>query len=104
MLALGVARDRVAELTGNSPEIIRTNYKRPLPEKVAASSLSDLSRAVEWRERVSHESGRIARGHLAGPAERILRFLTPTCACRASRSAESAPNGPLRLFWAAFPS
>lgn len=36
MLALGVARDWVAELAGNSPEIIRTNYKRPLPEKIAA--------------------------------------------------------------------
>lgn len=35
LLALGVARDWVAELAGNSPEIIRTNYKRPLPEKVA---------------------------------------------------------------------
>ena len=35
MLALGVARDWVAELAGNSPEIIRTNYKRPLPEKTA---------------------------------------------------------------------
>lgn len=35
MLALGVARDWVAELAGNSPEIIRTNYKRPLPEKIA---------------------------------------------------------------------
>ena len=34
MLALGVARDWVAELAGNSPEIIRSNYKRPLPEKV----------------------------------------------------------------------
>ena len=36
MLALGVSRDWVAELAGNSPEVIRTNYKRPLPEKVAA--------------------------------------------------------------------
>lgn len=35
LLALGVSRDWVAELAGNSPEIIRTNYKRPLPEKVA---------------------------------------------------------------------
>lgn len=34
MLALGVARDWVAELAGNSAEIIRTNYKRPLPERV----------------------------------------------------------------------
>lgn len=34
LLALGVSRDWVAELAGNSPEIIRTNYKRPLPEKV----------------------------------------------------------------------
>ena len=37
MLALGVARDWVAELAGNSPAVIRTNYKRPLPEKQAAS-------------------------------------------------------------------
>ncbi len=35
LLALGVSRDWVAELAGNSPGIIRTNYKRPLPEKVA---------------------------------------------------------------------
>jgi hypothetical protein len=34
-LALGVSRDWVAELAGNSPGVIRTNYKRPLPEKVA---------------------------------------------------------------------
>ena len=32
LLALGVSRDWVAELAGNSPEIIRTNYKRPIPE------------------------------------------------------------------------
>ena len=35
LLALGVSRDWVAELAGNSPGIIRTNYKRPLPEDVA---------------------------------------------------------------------
>jgi integrase len=35
LLALGVHRDWVAELAGNSPAIIRTNYKRPMPEKVA---------------------------------------------------------------------
>ena len=35
LLALGVHRDWVAEMAGNSPGIIRTNYKRPLPEKVA---------------------------------------------------------------------
>lgn len=35
LLALGVHRDWVADLAGNSPGIIRTNYKRPLPEKVA---------------------------------------------------------------------
>jgi integrase len=35
LLALGVSRDWVSEMAGNSPGIIRTNYKRPLPEKVA---------------------------------------------------------------------
>jgi len=35
LLALGVSRDWVAELAGNSPGVIRTNYKRPLPEEVA---------------------------------------------------------------------
>lgn len=35
LLALGVSRDWVAELAGNSPGVIRTNYKRPLPVKVA---------------------------------------------------------------------
>lgn len=35
MLALGVHRDWVAEMAGNSPGVIRTNYKRPLPEKMA---------------------------------------------------------------------
>lgn len=35
MLALGVHRDWIAEMAGNSPGVIRTNYKRPLPEKVA---------------------------------------------------------------------
>lgn len=34
LLTLGVSRDLVAELAGNSPAIIRSNYKRPLPEKV----------------------------------------------------------------------
>lgn len=37
LLALGVSRDWVAEMAGNSPGIIRTNYKRPLPEKIALS-------------------------------------------------------------------
>ena len=37
MLALGVHRDWVAELAGNSSAIIRTNYKRPLPEDDARS-------------------------------------------------------------------
>ena len=35
MLALGVHRDWIAEMAGNSLGVIRTNYKRPLPEKVA---------------------------------------------------------------------
>jgi len=35
MLALGVHRDWIAEMAGNSPGVIRTNYKRPMPEKVA---------------------------------------------------------------------
>jgi integrase len=35
LLALGVHRDWIAEMAGNSPGVIRTNYKRPLPEKVA---------------------------------------------------------------------
>ncbi len=35
MLALGVHRDWIAEMAGNSPGVIRTNYKRPLPENVA---------------------------------------------------------------------
>ena len=35
LLALGVSRNWIAELAGNSPEVIRTNYKRPLPEEVA---------------------------------------------------------------------
>jgi hypothetical protein len=34
MLALGVHRDWIAEMAGNSPGVIRTNYKRPMPEKV----------------------------------------------------------------------
>jgi len=40
LLAPGVSRDWVAELAGNSPGIIRTNYKRPLPEKVGKSWFS----------------------------------------------------------------
>ena len=36
LLALGVSRDWIAELAGNSPAIIKSNYKRPLPEEVAA--------------------------------------------------------------------
>ena len=40
LLALGVSRDWVAELAGNSAGIIRTNYKRPLPEKVARAWFS----------------------------------------------------------------
>ena len=42
LLALGVSRDWVAELAGNSPGIIRTNYKRPLPEKIAQKWFSQL--------------------------------------------------------------
>lgn len=34
LLALGVSRDTIAELAGNSPEVIRTNYKHPLPQKI----------------------------------------------------------------------
>ena len=37
LLALGVHRDWIAELAGNSPMIIKTNYKRPLPEAIAKS-------------------------------------------------------------------
>ena len=40
LLALGVSRDWVAELAGNSPGIIRTNYKRPLPKKEAIAWFS----------------------------------------------------------------
>lgn len=43
MLALGVHRDWVAELAGNSPTVIRTNYKRPLPEKQASEWFSVTS-------------------------------------------------------------
>lgn len=35
LLALGVHREWIAELAGNSPEVIRRNYKRPMPEDVA---------------------------------------------------------------------
>ena len=35
LLALGVHREWIAELAGNSPAVIKRNYKRPLPEKVA---------------------------------------------------------------------
>jgi hypothetical protein len=33
----------MVELVGNSPEIIRTNYKRPLPEKVARKGFESQS-------------------------------------------------------------
>ena len=35
LLALGVSRDWIAELAGNSSEVIRTNYKRPMADDVA---------------------------------------------------------------------
>ena len=35
LLALGVHREWIAELAGNSPTVIKKNYKRPLPEEVA---------------------------------------------------------------------
>jgi integrase len=41
LLALGVHRDWVAELAGNSPGVIRTNYKRPIPEEVAKKWFSN---------------------------------------------------------------
>jgi|GEM_PF-1159566 len=44
LLSLGVSRDWVAELAGNSPGIIRTNYKRPLPETEATAWFSVQSK------------------------------------------------------------
>ncbi len=43
LLALGVSRDWVAELAGNSPEIIRKNYRPPLPQTEAQAWFSAQS-------------------------------------------------------------
>lgn len=60
LLALGVSRDWVAELVGNSSGIIRTNYKHLLPEKNkirAPSSNQEIKRVCRIQGLVAEREG-----------------------------------------------